>query len=356
MAGNGSFLPTATDGPALSRGIGIVSSIAPDPTNDQMYLGTTGGRVLAFDPSTTPDSVYVKMDVPGFSQAVAFANGYIWAGGSSGLAKVDPVTEVYTVISTTITPNALSCMGSTLYAVDGDAVYEINTLTGDATYLFTEDASIFGLTAKPPNSLIYTKGSSQTVVERSLTALPVELVAYDARETPPGNLITWKTTSESNSADFTVRHSTDFDRNWTTIATVPAAGNSTEPLSYSVTHTDFAAGNNYYELREKDLDGTEESLGVRTVFNAAGRTGIEIYPNPAQDRLNIKGLDPDLENAPYEIHDALGRTKRSGVVDLFNGAGGIDLGVLVPGLHTIQFGNPANGNTPVGAVQRFMVR
>jgi hypothetical protein len=73
--------------------------------------------------------------------------------------------------------------------------------------------------------------------------------------TPRNNAawLQWSTSSEQNTRDFNVQYSID-GRNWTTIGTVTAAGNSNSISNYSYVHTDPVAGNNFYRIQQTDLD------------------------------------------------------------------------------------------------------
>lgn len=77
------------------------------------------------------------------------------------------------------------------------------------------------------------------------------------------------------------------------------------PLTYQYTHTDPANGNNYYRLKQVDLDGKWEYSPIRQV--KMNGHNIVVYPNPARDNIIIKGL---TGNETIQVCDVAGRIIR----------------------------------------------
>jgi hypothetical protein len=90
--------------------------------------------------------------------------------------------------------------------------------------------------------------------------------------------ITWKTEQEQHTLQFIIRRSSDA-RNWITIATLPAAGNSNAPLSYSYLDLQPSSGAGYYQIQQQDIDGR---LTVSPVLlsNCNAVEGLKVFPNP----------------------------------------------------------------------------
>ena len=85
-----------------------------------------------------------------------------------------------------------------------------------------------------------------------LSALPVLFTKFDAGCTNNGALVSWSTGSESNSNYFELQRSTN-GNNWTSVATIKAAGNSSTGHTYQ--QPDINGGNAYYRIKQVDLDG-----------------------------------------------------------------------------------------------------
>lgn len=119
-------------------------------------------------------------------------------------------------------------------------------------------------------------------------ALPVSLLAFEAKKAGNTAVITWKTSSEINSNYFEVERSTDGNK-FIPAGRAGAAGNTTTERSYTFTDISPAAGVNYYRLKSVDLDGKFTLSFIRNLrFN--GETEISIFPNPARDIIKVTGF------------------------------------------------------------------
>lgn len=116
------------------------------------------------------------------------------------------------------------------------------------------------------------------------TILPVTGMQLNAAKTNAGIQLEWTTFTEYNSSHFDILHSTD-GIHFSKIAEMGAAGNSDSPLTYTWLHTNPAAGTNYYQVRENDLDGRFQLSNMKQVIT--GNEKISIAPNPAKDQLWI---------------------------------------------------------------------
>jgi len=106
--------------------------------------------------------------------------------------------------------------------------------------------------------------------------LPVELLYFEGVEYPAWNLIKWATASEWNSLNFVVEHSNDGET-WREIATKPAAGASTQTVSYSYLDNVYVYDINYYRLRQNDIDGQYKIYGPIALNNTKSKTVIRRY-------------------------------------------------------------------------------
>jgi uncharacterized protein YkwD len=121
--------------------------------------------------------------------------------------------------------------------------------------------------------------------------LPVELVSFLASKEQHNAMIRWSTTQETNSSGFEIQHSVNA-KNWSTVGTVAAAGESKTIVSYEFLHTEPVKGDNFYRLRMIDRDGTftySRIQGLR--FNGLPEPGIALYPNPASNDLFVRDAD-----------------------------------------------------------------
>jgi hypothetical protein len=111
--------------------------------------------------------------------------------------------------------------------------------------------------------------------------LPIELTHFGILKVDDGFLIEWITASERDSDYFELLHSTN-GIDWTSVVTIPGAGNSSVTLHYGYTHLTALVGVHYYRLAQTDYDGTVKSYPPLSIeleetpvlmgrFNASGQ-------------------------------------------------------------------------------------
>lgn len=138
-----------------------------------------------------------------------------------------------------------------------------------------------------------------------LSPLPVVLVSFDANLLNERQVaLSWETASEQNSSYFELLKSAD-GQNWYSIGTVPAGGNTSEPLTYSFLDEATLKGVSYYQLKQIDQNGYFRLSDIRSVNNSAQVKQVKIYPNPSD-----KGLVTIVSDEPISslsVYNALGQ-------------------------------------------------
>ncbi|MEP6676770.1 MAG: T9SS type A sorting domain-containing protein [Ferruginibacter sp.] len=116
--------------------------------------------------------------------------------------------------------------------------------------------------------------------------IPVKLSSFNVRkENIMTAVINWTTAQEINSRNFEVQRSADGIQ-WTTIATIAAAGNSNTEKSYTFYDAGNKSGIIYYRLKQNDLDGRAAFSETRKLNFDKSMT-VQLYPNPVHDVLNV---------------------------------------------------------------------
>jgi hypothetical protein len=133
-------------------------------------------------------------------------------------------------------------------------------------------------------------------------ALPVELSNFNGFNKGSNNYLYWITSSEINTSHFNLQKSRDGET-WTNIATLNAAGNSTQEITYDVVDFKVDPTINYYRLQQYDLNGVYDTFGPITINNMdlAGKKIIVKYVN-----LNGQEIDPEklkISDVYVEIYD-----------------------------------------------------
>ncbi|MFM6925254.1 MAG: T9SS type A sorting domain-containing protein, partial [Ferruginibacter sp.] len=136
-----------------------------------------------------------------------------------------------------------------------------------------------------------TNGSSRIVTapvwytRSDLGALPVSLSSFTAQKQGKVVKLSWSTEQELNSSHFIIERSAD-GRTWQSIASMAAAGSSSNHLEYTAWDNLPLNGTSYYRIKQFDKDGRVQVSVVRPVNFNAGYS-ITIAPNPATDLIKI---------------------------------------------------------------------
>lgn len=186
--------------------------------------------------------------------------------------------------------------------------------------------------------------------------LPVELVNFQANCSGEGKVnVTWATASEHNSANFTVEKSRD-GINWSVLASVAGAGNSTQMINYSTVDNNAASGVNYYRLTQTDFDGAYETFNIASANcgDADVLNSIKVYPNPSAGDFYIDFTTEEmLGESVITITDSRGSEiySQSVTVEKGNNVFHIEQLDAAPGLYYIKV---SNGTTTSNIVKHSL--
>jgi len=136
-----------------------------------------------------------------------------------------------------------------------------------------------------------TNGSSRVVTapvwytRSDLGALPVSFSSFFAQKQDKIVKLSWSTEQEINSSHFIIERSAD-GRTWQSLATMNAAGNSSNHLEYVAYDNLPLNGTSYYRIKQVDKDGRMQVSVVKTIRFNLGYS-ITIAPNPAKDLVTV---------------------------------------------------------------------
>ena len=136
--------------------------------------------------------------------------------------------------------------------------------------------------------------------------LPVELVSFTAKKSEKVVKCDWETASEINNDFFTVERSED-GSNFTPIATIKGAGNSTSNKSYHYEDKAPLPGDSYYRLKQTDFDGKFEYADVVHVFIAENSGEYTFFPNPSPGKVHIIKPGETMEGISAYVQDMNGK-------------------------------------------------
>lgn len=154
------------------------------------------------------------------------------------------------------------------------------------------------------------------VVVSNLGALAVSLSQMNAAATARGVVIDWRTESETNSRTWLIERSESGAGPFAQIASLDAAGSSSQPHSY--TYTDAGVQNGtvyYYRLVEVSQSGDRSEFGpleVRAIGVLPAAFDLAApRPNPFRNRLAIRYQLPQASAVSLAVYNITGQKVRT---------------------------------------------
>lgn len=142
-------------------------------------------------------------------------------------------------------------------------------------------------------------------------SLSVELKTFEAVVSNGDVMLVWSTETEQHNAAFLIERSED-GVEFVPLASVPGAGTSTVPLTYSYSDPDPLRGLSYYRISQRNMDGVVTNLSIVTVELSSAVSGTVIAPNPSQGKTLLQlPLHPGGQVFDVSVSDELGNTVRS---------------------------------------------
>ncbi len=124
-----------------------------------------------------------------------------------------------------------------------------------------------------------------------LDALPIELLTFNVEQLDEKVRLAWQTESETSNLGFEIYRSINADPDrfgWKKIGWLDGRGTTSEKQTYFFDDAQPLKGTNYYRLKQLDIDGKFNFSEIISVDYYDKNPEIQIYPNPAQDKLFVK--------------------------------------------------------------------
>ena len=168
-------------------------------------------------------------------------------------------------------------------------------------------------------------------------ALPVELIAFDARVLDDAVELRWSTAQEKNNDYFSIERSAD-GRQFLPLAQV-AGRNADYTTAYTLTDAQPLTGLSYYRLSQVDRDGQMEQLALRAVTHQGKDSGYALVPNPVNGNaifLTSGAREPGFES--LQIFNPTGQLiyQMQGQADWNANRLELPIGDLPPGIYWLQ--------------------
>ena len=149
----------------------------------------------------------------------------------------------------------------------------------------------------------YPNGNKVNCLAGSGNVLPVKLSNFVGKNTENKNQLNWTTSTELNTNNFVIERSNN-GKNFTTIGSVKAIGNSSTAQSYTFEDANILNNNiHYYRLKINDNNGQYSYSNV-IIISKENKNNISLYPNPAKGFVTISG--DKIEN--IVVTNILGKT------------------------------------------------
>ena len=168
------------------------------------------------------------------------------------------------------------------------------------------------------------KAPSVTYLVENTT--PVSLVSFDAYRYNNTTRLNWSTASETNNKYFELYRAIN-DNNFSLIAKVDGAGNSTQKRFYAYTDPEKYAGTGYYKLKQVDFDGTSELFDIiRSVKSAIAEKDLTLFE--ANDHIYGSYLAKKEGVAKLVVYDISGKVLFNTNIQLIQGLNKIEVPLI----------------------------
>ncbi len=295
----------------LSKGYHLGPTIDLDNHNSVTMGKSSQGRTVILAPSLSPSNVMEAMRNMRFYASEDFnlnvnynING-IFPMGSIVTQTVNPTLNVSTADgdgeTTTTIKIYYGVPGSgTLPTVLTSASASSLTYThifGSGTYYYYAEITQADGQKAYTSPIWYTK---------IITPLPIELLSFDGSYTSSGNELQWITASEINNDYFNLERSLDGE-NFSTIAKIKGAGNSTKNNEYSFLDVWAPSGVNYYRLKQTDYDSKFTYSNLVAIRSLSRDELFLVYPNPSNGSFMVTVSDFYNEGYGLKITNSVGQ-------------------------------------------------
>ena len=247
---------------------------------------------------------------------VLFVYGSLKASGRSNLNVSGRVVVANNILINNPTATVLIQDEGRVYALDNASFHKgvsfpgNNEILGLEQFLSDEDDLLFLLSGEE-------------------SPLPIILSNFNVFVTPQKVNFAWTTESEIHNDFFTLEYSTN-GIDFTTLANIPGAGNSSVTIEYS--YIDVApkySGLVYFRLKQTDYDGSFEYSHVLSVMVPTMKHDLYVYPNPAS---NYVCVNDEFYTVSY-VHLY---SKHGQKLDSFKNQSCFDISMLASGFYLLE--------------------
>lgn len=127
---------------------------------------------------------------------------------------------------------------------------------------------------------------TESEVEAACSAIPIEMLYFNANKTKGIINLTWSTASETNNEGWNIQRSNN-GHTFETIAWIEGGGNNRDINEYQYNDTKPNKGLNVYRLEQVDFDGITSYSKYKSIYIEA--TTKRLFPNPTNNEIFLDG-------------------------------------------------------------------
>jgi hypothetical protein len=266
--------------PASSCSSGSISYQWQSSTTSSGYTDIPSATSTTYSPSAITQTTYF--------QRIATCSGDGSVSNSNVVTVTVPAITNPTVGQTWNANNTITFTSNVSGGTWSSSNTSVATINSSSGVLTASTAGTTTITYTVTSGGVTCTPTRTVNISGTTGSLPVTWETVSAEKQNGQSILRWSTASEQNTKDFVVQHSLN-TTDWSSLTTVPAAGNSTTTRNYSYVHQNPLKGGNYnyYRILQRDIDDKfSYSKIVSIIFNEPG-ADLQVYPNPAQDQLTI---------------------------------------------------------------------
>ncbi len=136
--------------------------------------------------------------------------------------------------------------------------------------------------------------------------LPAQIANFKAAVAGKNVSLSWQSLTETNVNSYRIERSSNGGTSYSTVATVPAKGNSNVAINYGYTDAVSVDGNYLYRIVVVNTDGTSKATGSVAAI-ISGQSKLLIYPTVVKAGQNINVRTTESGNTSVYVYDAQGR-------------------------------------------------
>ena len=173
---------------------------------------------------------------------------------------------------------------------------------------------------------------------------PIELLSFTGEVLSTGNQLKWTTATESNNDFYTLARSND-GANFTTIATLQGAGNSSVATNYEFLDKTAANGLSYYNLSQTDFSGIKTQVGTVALMRGEAVVGgfgiVQLYPVPVKETATVAINTTKAGAVTAQLFDVTGKLAGTQTINATEGFNTFNLSLnnLSAGVYVLTITN-----------------